>query len=299
MQSRSEFIKESPKTLTALITPFKNDKIDFDSLKSLLDFQIKNGIDGFIISGTTGESPTLEENEVEELFLFCKKILSKDFPLWLGTGTNNTKKTIDLTKKAKELGAQAALVCVPYYNKPTQRGLFEHYKSLTNLGIPVVLYNVPGRTVVSLEAATIKALAKENNIYGLKEASGNGAFYKPILTETMGELLHLSGDDLTYIDFLKSGGDGVISVATHVLPKLFVNWRNQVHSGDVHLAEQDLNKYKKLIELLFVVANPIPVKKALQLMGIIDSAALRLPLTELEEKHTDLIKSELKKLELI
>lgn len=299
MQSRSEFIKQSPKTITALITPFKNGVVDYDSLNVLMEHQIKNGIEGFIISGTTGESPTLEAQEVEQIFKHCQKRLTQDFPLWLGTGSNSTQHTIRLTQKAKELGASAALVCVPYYNKPSQRGLYEHFKSLCSLQIPIILYNVPGRTVVSLELETIQKLAQEENIYGLKEASGNPDFYKKVLSQSQDQLLQLSGDDSTYIDFLKSGGHGVISVASHVIPRQFVNWRKLMIASEFGKAQEDFLRYKKLIELLFIQANPIPVKKALQLMGLIESAELRLPLTELEAENTEKLESELKSLGIV
>jgi 4-hydroxy-tetrahydrodipicolinate synthase len=299
MQSRSEFIGHSPKTITALITPFFKGRVDYDSLGVLLDHQIKGGIDGFVLSGTTGESPTLERQEVEEIFRYCQKKLSKDFPLWIGTGGNSTKKTVENTKKAKELGAQAALVSAPYYNKPPQRGLIEHYKALVAIEIPIVLYNVPGRTGISIEQSSIETLAHERNIFGIKEASGKREFFQPIISSLKNKLLLLSGDDESYVDFLKRGGDGIISVATHILPQSFLKWKSLIKQGQSEEAEKDFAKYKKLIQLLFVESNPIPVKKAMQLMGVIQSAELRLPLVELENDNTEKIKNELKLLGIL
>ncbi len=166
---------------TALITPFKNGKVDFHSLENLINYQIKNQITGFVVNGTTAESPALKESEVVEIFKFIKSKTDKQMPLIMGTGSNDTETTIKKSKEAEALGADAVLVVVPYYNKPPQRGLLEHYiKVADSVNIPVILYNVPSRTITSLELATIKKLSEHPNIIGIKEASGNIQFLKDI-----------------------------------------------------------------------------------------------------------------------
>lgn len=279
-------MKKISGVLTALITPFENDKVDFKSLKNLIDFQIKNKINGFVINGTTGESPTLTEEEIKEIFIFTKENTPENFPLIVGAGSNSTNKTIELARNAEKLGADAILTVVPYYNKPPQRGLLEHFKKVADsVNTPIILYNVPSRTVTGLEIETIKKLSEHPNIIGIKEATGNIEFAQQIRGLCGSEFLLLSGDDGTYDKFLKIGGDGVISVASHILP-------NQMRNAEI-------NNYKDLIDLLFCEANPIPVKMALYLMGIIQKSDLRLPLVPLSPAFTDKIKNEMKQKNLI
>ena len=258
----------------ALITPFDKGQVDYASLKKLVDFQIEKGVHGFVINGTTGESPTLEVDEREKIFRSVKEWSPKNFPLIMGTGSNSTAKTIQESKEAERLGADAILVVVPYYNKPPQRGLLEHFKAVADATtIPNLLYNVPSRTITFLELETIKKLSEHPNIYGIKEASGNIDFARQI-REACGEsFCLLSGDDGTYDDFMAAGGDGVISVSSMILPEAMVKVKSKEH--------------RDLIDMLFVEANPIPLKKALQLMGIIKSAECRLPLVSLSAVHTE------------
>lgn len=266
---------------TALITPFKNGKVDFHSLENLINYQIKNQITGFVVNGTTAESPALKESEVVEIFKFIKSKTDKQMPLIMGTGSNDTETTIKKSKEAEALGADAVLVVVPYYNKPPQRGLLEHYiKVADSVNIPVILYNVPSRTITSLELATIKKLSEHPNIIGIKEASGNIQFLKDIKEQCGNEFLVLSGDDATYDDFMNNGGHGTISVASHLFPKVF--------------HQKEASKYLPLINYLFVEANPIPVKMALHMMGIIDSPELRLPLVTLADNYKPKLKELLK-----
>lgn len=287
-------------TFTALVTPFKNNKVDYSSLEKLVQHQLKNGIDGFVINGTTAESPTLSEQERNEIFKFVKKISRPETVLIMGTGSNDTAKTVEDSLKAQELGADAVLVVVPYYNKPPQRGLYQHFKSVASaVKIPVILYNVPGRTITALELNTIQELSKIPGIRSIKEASGKIDFAGKIFAACGNDFALLSGDDGTYVDFLSVGGHGVISVATHVIPAQMVQWKKWVQEGHLEKAKADIQKYAKLIDLLFVEANPIPVKKALQLMGILETASLRLPLVELENEHTDILKKEMTSLGLI
>lgn len=287
-------MKKLQTTITALITPFLNQEVDYNSLDNLVRFQLQGGIGGFVINGTTAESPTLESDEVKNIFKFVRNIVGPDFPLIVGTGSNSTLKTIKESIVAKELGADAILVVVPYYNKPPQRGLIQHFSLVAQQSqIPTMLYNVPGRTVTSMNLDTIVELSKVKNIIGIKEASGNIQFASEIYQKCSKDFILLSGDDGTYIDFLKNGGQGVISVASHIIPKQFVNWLKNPSKAE------DFNLYKNLIDLLFIEANPIPVKKALQYLGIIRSAELRLPLVEMESALGAKLKTEMMRTGLI
>lgn len=285
---------------TALITPFKNQKIDFVSLEKLVKQQLAGKIEGFVVNGTTAESPNLNDEDVAELFKKIRTWTRGNVPLILGTGSNSTEKTIENTKQAGEMGADAALVVVPYYNKPPQQGLYMHFKTVAEASkIPVILYNVPGRTITSLEPETVARLATVKNVIGIKEATGNMDIARKIIEKTSKDFVMLSGDDGTYADFLKNQGHGVISVATHVIPEVFVNITNFARKGQHADAAELLNKYKTLIDLLFIEANPIPVKRAMQYMGIIESAELRLPLVEMSVDGSEKLKAEMKNLGLV
>ena len=271
---------------TALITPFLNGDVDLKSLEKLVENQLKRGIQGFVINGTTAESPTISESERAQIFSLIKKIVPSAFPLIMGTGTNSTEKTVEESKVAEKIGADAALVVVPYYNKPPQAGLFQHFKAVADeINIPVILYNVPGRTITALEIDTIKKLSEHPNIIGIKEASGNINFAKQIRDVCGNEFLLLSGDDVTYDAFMAAGGDGVISVCSHIIPEAMLKIQ--------------ASQYLDLINTLFIEANPIPIKMALRLLGIIRSAELRLPLVTMSSGATEKLKTELEKKDLI
>lgn len=271
---------------TALITPFYNGQLDVASLEKLIQFQVENGVDGFVLSGTTGESPTITASEKEKLYQVAKAHVPKNFPLIFGTGWNSTQKTIDESRWAEKLGADAILVVVPYYNKPPQRGLFQHFMAIADsVEIPTILYNVPSRTITSLELDTIKKLSEHPKIIGIKEASGNTQFAHQIRQSCGSEFLLLSGDDGTYSEFLNQGGDGVISVASHIIPEA--------------MKKNQIAQHKDLIDLLFTEANPIPVKMALYLMGVIKSPELRLPLVTLNETGTEKLKLEMQRKNLL
>lgn len=266
--------------ITALVSPFNKGDLDIKSLEKLIQFQIENGIDGFVLSGTTGESPTLTTAEKEKMYQVTKALVPKNFPVIFGTGLNSTQKTIEESRWAEKLGADAVLVVVPYYNKPPQRGLLEHFKAVADsVEIPTILYNVPSRTITALELDTIKKLSEHPKIIGIKEASGNIQFAQQIRNSCGSEFLLLSGDDGTYADFMNHGGDGVISVASHIIPQAMKKAQIQPH--------------KELIDLLFCEANPIPVKMALYLMGLLSSPELRLPLVTLGETNTEKLKTEM------
>lgn len=283
---------------TALITPFYRGRVDFISLKKLVRDQIDGGTEGFVINGTTGESPTLEESEVEKIFYQVRKETDDTVPLVLGTGSNSTAATVYKTKMAKKWGADGALVVVPYYNKPPQRGLVAHYKQVAEAStIPVLLYNVPGRTVVSLSEETIVALSKIKNIVGVKEASGQIELVERLAKQVRDDFLLISGDDSSCIDFMLAGGHGVISVVSHIIPGKLRDLSDRARRGDSSVREE-YGQYDKLNSLMGVESNPIPVKMALYIMGIIRSPELRLPLVPLSKEHTARVKSELKKLRL-
>lgn len=287
-------MKNFKTTFTALVTPFRDGKVDFVSLSNLIRQQLAAGVGGFVINGTTAESPTLEWSEVVEIFSFIKGRVGNSIPLIVGTGSNSTKKTIEMSQKAEALGADALLVVVPYYNKPPQRGMVAHFEAVaSSVGVPVILYNVPSRTISSLSIESIQRLSQHNNIIGIKEASGNIEFAREIIQSCGKEFIMLSGDDGTYAEFLQAGGHGVISVASHIMPKAFIAL---IESEGI---DANYKMYLPLINLLFCEANPIPVKKALQLMKIIESAELRLPLCELEELNSQKLRSELEKVGLL
>ncbi|HWU44694.1 MAG TPA: 4-hydroxy-tetrahydrodipicolinate synthase, partial [Bdellovibrio sp.] len=228
-------------TFTALITPFKNGKIDFPSLDRLVKHQLENGVDGFVINGTTGESPTLTDAEKAQLFKHVRGFVGDKVALIMGTGSNDTATTIADSKAAEELGADAILVVVPYYNKPPQRGLFAHFKAVASaVKIPTLLYNVPGRTITSLATETIRDLSKVSGVVGIKEASGKIDFASEIISACGKEFVMLSGDDGSYVEFLGAGGHGVISVASHVIPKQMVQWKNWVAQGQLEKARADI-----------------------------------------------------------
>lgn len=277
---------------SALVTPFENGEVDYSSLEKLVDYQVSHDVNGLVINGTTAESPTLTASEVKKIFSVVRAMVGLNFPLILGTGSNSTQKTIDTTKAAAELRADAALVVVPYYNKPTQKGLVQHYKAIAkNSDLPIIMYNVPGRTITTMTAETILELAEVKNILGIKEASGDIAFDKKLKDQVPKNFIFLSGDDGTYIDFLKLGGHGIISVMSNIIPQQTLSWTTAVMSGAVADTQADFNKYKSFIDGMYVESNPIPVKWMLYKKGLIKSPEMRLPLLPLDEKfHASTLK---------
>lgn len=288
-------MKQFKTTFTALATPFLNGKVDFQSLENLVDFQLKNGVKDFVVNGTTGESPTVSFEEMREIFSLVRQKTPQGV-LVFGTGSNSTIKTVEDSLKAQKMGADGVLVVVPYYNKPTQHGLFLHFKTVAeSIQIPVILYNVPGRTITSMSVETTGKLSQIQNIAGMKEASGQMSLDEDMIRQSQKDFVFLSGDDGTYADFLKIGGHGVISVASHILPQAFVQITQYGHQNNHAAAKEQINKYSKLMQQLSVEANPIPVKMALHWMGIFKSPECRLPLTTLSEGLHEALKSEMKK----
>ncbi len=284
---------------TALVTPFKGGDIDWTGLKKLVRQQLDGGINGLVVGGTTAESPTLSLEEKQKIFDFVKAESGQAVPLVMGTGSNSTAETISATKKAKTWGADAALVVVPYYNKPSQRGLFLHFQAVAReSSLPIILYNVPSRTITKLELATIQELSRVPGIVAIKEASGDLEFGAQIAKTT--PLLLSSGDDGTFLPLVGNGGRGVISVISNLIPKEMVQLFERARTGDVKGAAAAFEeRFGPLNSSLYIEANPIPVKYALYRLGRIASAEMRLPLTELDQRHRSLLDGNITKAGLL
>jgi 4-hydroxy-tetrahydrodipicolinate synthase len=276
---------------TALITPFKeNLEIDFVSLRKLVEHQIKNGVDGFVISGTTAESPNLSVEEVESIFSFIKEIVPDKFPLIIGAGTNSTCSTVERIQRFEDLNPDGFLIVVPYYNKPSQAGMLAHFQTAASATQKnIILYDIPGRSVVEMTAETIFELSKVKNIIGLKDATGSLEKLSLIKNLVGDDFLLFSGDDGSTVDFIKQGGHGVISVLSHLVPKDFKVCMYK---------DSDFSPYGKLTDLLFSEPNPTPVKKVLKEMGLIASDQVRLPLVKMSDQGSKVLMNEVKKVGL-
>ena len=286
--------------ISALLTPFENGKVDYESLEKLVQYQIKNGINGFVVNGTTAESPTLHWSEVEEIFKLVRKVSNSQVPILIGTGSNSTEHTISMTKKANDLGADAALVVVPYYNKPPQRGLVQHFKAVGDSSpLPIVLYNVPGRTITSLNSDSILELAQHKNIVGIKEASGDIKFNGLLNQKLPTEFAKLSGDDGTYVPYLKVGGHGIISVMSNLIPAACARWTDLAQKEKWIELDADFKRHEAFINGIYVEANPIVPKWMLYKMGLFKTAEMRLPLVPLENQFHDATLQLMKEIALI
>ena len=278
-------------SMVALVTPMKDDgALDLDALQRLVEFHVEQGTDGLVIGGTTGESPCITPGELADMIRAALEAADGRVPVIGGSGTNSTARTIELTGVVREAGAAGALVVTPYYNKPTQRGLYEHYRAVAqSAGIPVILYNVPGRTACDLLPETAARLAEVPGIVGLKEAVP-GPERVTRLRELVGGGLELySGDDATAMAFLLAGGDGVISVTANVAPRLMRGLCEAARHGEPRKAEALNDRLDALNRALFVEPNPIPVKWAVMSMGLI-GGGIRLPLTTLDPKYYDTVR---------
>lgn len=273
-------------SMVALVTPMHLDgALDTAALHRFVDFQIDNGTTAIISVGTTGESPTLDTQEHCEVIRLTVEYARGRVPVIAGTGSNSTSEAIELTQCAQEAGAQACLLVTPYYNKPTQEGLYLHYKAIAEaVPIPQILYNVPGRTVCDILPATVARLAQIPNIVGLKEATGNLERARELLNLCPKEFELYSGDDATGMEFMLLGGQGVISVTTNVAPRAMQDMCIAARKGDAKAAGAINEKLMDLHKYLFVEANPIPVKWVLEQMGLIEGG-IRLPLTRLSATH--------------
>jgi 4-hydroxy-tetrahydrodipicolinate synthase len=279
-------------SLVALVTPMESDgSVDWDSLRGLIEFHIREGTDGIVAVGTTGESATLDEHEHCEVIRFTVETVRGRVPVIAGTGANATTEAIQLTRKAKEVGADACLLVTPYYNKPTQEGLYLHYRAIAEaVDIPQILYNVPGRTGCDMLADTVVRLSKVPNIIGVKEATGNLDRAKSILDQVDPSFLLYSGDDATAGAFCLLGGHGVISVTANVAPRHMHDLCAAARDGDAARVEAIDAKLEGLHRELFVESNPIPVKWALAEMGLIKKG-IRLPLTWLLPAYDEVVRS--------
>lgn len=277
-------------TSTALITPFTNDEIDFGALEKLLDFQLNGGVDSLVVLGTTGEPATLTRNEKIAVVSFVVNHVKGKLPIVVGAGTNSTATTIENAKLYTDLGADALLMVTPYYNKCTQTGLVEHFtKVAEKTSLPIILYNVPGRTGVNMLPETFQVLQDVDNIVAVKEASGNMEQIEEYLRISKGKADVLSGDDGLTVPIMAMGGKGVISVASNILPKYVSTMTKSVLDGDLNTAVNMQLKLLPLIKALFQEVNPIPVKMGAEILGLC-SSSLRLPLTKLTDKNTALLK---------
>jgi 4-hydroxy-tetrahydrodipicolinate synthase len=282
-------------SLVALVTPMNADGgLDWPGLTRLLDFHLEAGTDGIVAVGTTGESATLDEDEHCEVIARTVQHIAGRIPVIAGTGANSTTEAITLTRCAKKAGADACLLVTPYYNKPTQEGLYLHHKAVAEaVDIPQILYNVPGRTACDMQADTVARLSSVPNIVGIKEATGDLARARRI-RELCGEDFALySGDDATGCDFLLQGGNGVISVTSNIAPKLMHEMSAAAIAGDAETARAADAKLAAAHRALFVEANPIPVKWALEQMGLI-GPGIRLPLTPLSESFHETVRAALR-----
>jgi len=286
----------------ALITPFKNDRLDEESYIKLIHFQIDNGTSGLVPAGTTGESPTLSHEEHQKVIDLCIKESNGKIPVIAGTGSNSTAEAISLTKYAEKAGADGALIVTPYYNKPTQDGLYQHYKSINDqCGIPIIIYNIPGRSVIDMSVDTMARLYELKNIVGVKDATGNLDRVNQQLEKMGKDFIQLTGNDDNALEFNKRGGVGAISVTANVAPKLCSEFQKFSKLDD----ESSLKEAKKLDEKLqplhhslFVESNPSPVKYAAKLLGLCEDD-VRLPLVKITDSTKEIVKKALHSANLI
>lgn len=271
----------------AIVTPFKDDRIDFKKLEELLEWHISEGTDAIIICGTTGESATMSDEEQKEAIRFTVEKVNKRIDVIAGTGSNNTAHSIELSKYAEEVGADGVLIVTPYYNKTTQKGLIAHYTAIAdNINIPIIIYNVPGRTGLNILPKTICELSKHPNIRGVKEASGDIAQVAEVARLVSEDFYIYSGNDDMIVPLLSLGGHGVISVVANILPKDTHNMVQYFLDGDLKSSKDLQLKMKPLIDALFIEVNPIPVREAMNILGM-EIGACRLPLVSMEETNRD------------
>lgn len=284
-------------SVVALITPFIDGKLDKDSLRSLIEFHIKNGTDAIVVAGTTGESPTLTYEEHELLIELAVEYSNKRIPIIAGTGANSTHEAIMLTKFAEKAGADGSLQIVPYYNKPTQEGIYHHFKAIAEeTNIPLILYNIPSRTGVDMLPETFARLYGDfPNIIGIKEATGNVTRVSETISLTNQDVLILSGDDALTLPMMVVGAKGVISVANNIIPLEISKMCRLALEGKFDEARKIHDRYWDLFKVLFIETNPIPVKTAAYLMGLIKDGELRLPLYHMSQNNRDKLIQVLKK----
>ncbi len=286
----------------ALITPFKNNKLDVDNYIELIHFHIKNGTNGLVPAGTTGESPTLTHEEHEKIIELCIKEAKGKIPVIAGTGSNSTAEAISLTKHAEKVGADAALIVTPYYNKPTQEGLYQHYKAINDkCGIPIIIYNIPSRSVIDMTVETMTRLFELKNIIGVKDATGNLDRVNQQKEKMGNDFIQLTGEDGNVLEFNKRGGVGCISVTANIAPKLcsdFQKFSFSKNNNELKEAERINELLQPVHKSLFIESNPSPVKYAAKLLNLC-SDDVRLPLVKVTNSTKEAIKEALQSAKLI
>jgi len=286
---------------TAIITPFKEDgSLDEECLKKLIDFNISNGVSGIVPCGTTGESPTLSHPEHDRVIELTVQHVNERVPVIAGTGSNSTAEAIRLSKHAEEVGADGLLIVNPYYNKPTQEGLYRHFKAVADaVRVPVVVYNIKGRTGVNVETATLVRLMKDcDNIQAVKEASGDLEQMKQVIAQRKEGFAVLSGDDNITLDLIKAGGNGVVSVASNIVPDRMVAMVKAALDGNFSEAEKLNSSLGPLFEVEFIETNPIPIKCGLAFKGMCNEV-YRLPMCELRPENKEKLKEVLTEMKII
>ena len=286
----------------ALVTPFKNNKLDVETYIKLIHFHIENGTNGLVPAGTTGESPTLSHDEHEKVIELCVQESNGKLPVFAGTGSNSTKEAISLTTHAEKIGADGALIVTPYYNKPTQEGLYQHYKAINDkCGIPIIIYNIPGRSVIDMSVDTMARLYELKNIIGVKDATGDLNRVDQTLKKMGKEFIQLTGNDDNALEFNKRGGVGAISVTANIAPKLcsdFQKFSKSENDNETKEAERLNEVLQPVHQAMFVESNPSPVKYAAKLLGLCDDS-VRLPLVEVTDLNKEIIKKTLQSANLI
>ena len=286
----------------AIVTPFKNNKLDEEAYLKLINFHLENGTNGLVPAGTTGESPTLSHDEHEKVIEICIKESNGKIPVIAGTGSNSTEEAVALTKHAEKAGADGVLVVTPYYNKPTQEGLYQHYKKINdNTNLPIIIYNIPSRCVIEMSVDTMARLIELKNIAGVKDATGDLDRLDQTIKKLGNEFIQLTGEDGLALEFNKRGGVGVISVTANIAPKLCSDMQKLSKSNlDNELKEaQKIDKILQPVhKSLFIESNPAPVKYAAKLLGLC-SDEIRLPLVNIKKDTEEVVKKALKSAKLI
>ncbi len=286
----------------ALITPFKDDKLDTENYIKLINFHIENGTNGLVPAGTTGESPTLSHDEHQKVIELCIKEAKGKIPVIAGTGSNSTAEAVELTKHAEKAGADGALVVTPYYNKPTQEGLYQHYKAINdNTSLPIIIYNIPSRCVIDMTVDTMARLFELKNITGVKDATGDLKRLDQTIEKLGHEFIQLTGEDGLAFEFNKRGGVGIISVTANIAPKLCSDMQRCSKSksdNEIKEAERIDQLLKPLHKSLFLESNPAPVKYAAKLLGLCDDS-IRLPLVKIKKETQEEVTKALRSAKLL
>ena len=286
----------------AIVTPFKNNKLDEEAYLKLINFHLENGTNGLVPAGTTGESPTLSHDEHEKVIELCIKEAKGKVPVIAGTGSNSTEEAVALTKHAEKMGADGALVVTPYYNKPTQEGLYQHYKQINdNTTLPIIIYNIPSRCVIDMTVDTMARLFELKNIAGVKDATGDLNRLDETIKKLGNEFIQLTGEDGLALQFNKRGGVGVISVTANIAPKLcseMQKFSKSKSDNEIKEAERIDKILQPVHKSLFIESNPAPVKHAAKLLGLC-SDEIRLPLVKISKQTEEEVEKALKSAELL